>query len=184
MYWMQTYSGRKVDLKCPQPKDIYIDDIAHALSMMCRFGGHCKNFYSVAEHSLLVERVVALNLPDTKTMNLAALLHDAAEAYLGDVISPLKKLLAPKTVDLEGLWLDAIRKRFELPMYLQPLPSVVHEADAIMLKIEVFNLFDSVIPEWGFQENKPTIPEQLQPKCLSPAEAREAFLKRYYELNR
>lgn len=84
MTWMQTYTGRKFTPLNPSPADIDIVDIAHALSMTCRFGGHCKQFYSVAQHSVLMAEKAA---PQDK---LRALLHDAAEAYIGDLIRPIK----------------------------------------------------------------------------------------------
>lgn len=84
---INAFSGTVVDLQRPTEDMINIDDIAHALSNICRFGGHCSPFFSVAQHSVLVAALA----PDE--LKLAALLHDAPEAYLGDVISPLKKLL-------------------------------------------------------------------------------------------
>jgi len=86
--WIQTISGRKFPLAEPDPNQIDIEDIAHALSMLCRFNGHCTQFYSVAEHSMHVSHEISNDLA------LAGLLHDAAEAYLGDVPSPLKKELS------------------------------------------------------------------------------------------
>lgn len=84
---IQTYSGRYIDLLNPKCSDIDIQDIAHHLSMICRFNGACSRFYSVAEHSYHVTSLAPVNLQQ------AALLHDAAEAYLGDLTGPLKKLL-------------------------------------------------------------------------------------------
>lgn len=87
MTWMLTHSGRKMDLAAPASHAVHTSDISHALGNLCRFGGHTRSFYSVAQHSVLV----ATLLPDE--LKLAGLLHDAAEAYLGDVIQPLKLLL-------------------------------------------------------------------------------------------
>ncbi|MBR9652087.1 hypothetical protein [Thalassovita aquimarina] len=86
--WIQTISGRKFPVGEPDPEQIDIEDIAHALSLLVRFNGHCTRFYSVAEHSVHVSHEVAPELA------LIGLLHDAAEAYLGDVPSPLKKQLS------------------------------------------------------------------------------------------
>jgi hypothetical protein len=180
MNWMQTFSGRKVDLEYPKPEDISIEDIAHALSRICRYGGHCKDFYSVAEHSLLVEKVIDANFPDCKPMSMAALLHDAAEAYLGDIITPLKKTLT-QTTYIEGRWLDTIAEKFKLSVKLNPLPRSVKSADKFILAIEVKTLFSSTLPDWGFQPNLPKIPSHFHPRCLSPAEAEKAFLTRFHE---
>jgi hypothetical protein len=181
MNWIQTFSGRKVDLEYPRPEDICIEDIAHALSQLCRFGGHCQGFYSVAEHSLLVEKVIDTALADFHALKLAALLHDAAEAYIGDLVTPLKKILVKETY-LEGRWLDTIKKKFGLPLDLQPLPRQVVNADAFMLTIEVNALFPSVLPDWKFPKRPPESPEKYQPRCLPPALAETSFLTRFHEL--
>lgn len=82
--WMMLAGGRKFHPFDPRPEDIDIHDIAHALSHICRYGGHVRRFYSVAEHSVLVSRCVP------NIVGLAGLLHDAAEAYLGDIPRPIK----------------------------------------------------------------------------------------------
>ncbi len=104
--WVQTFSGRKFYPLNPRPDEVYLEDIAHALSCICRFGGHCKSFYSVSEHSVLV----SLTLPQ---YGIEALLHDAAEAYLGDVPRPLKH--QPEWAqfrDIENRVLAAVYQRF------------------------------------------------------------------------
>ena len=83
-HWITTFTGRKFHYLCPNPNEICIEDIAHALALTCRFGGHCKEFYSVAEHSYRVAMIV------DKQDKMAALLHDAHEAYLHDVPRPIK----------------------------------------------------------------------------------------------
>jgi 5'-deoxynucleotidase YfbR-like HD superfamily hydrolase len=89
--WLDTASGRRLNLSNPSPKSIDIEDIAGALSRICRFGGHTSEFYSVAQHSVLVCEVVAiLGRPD---LRLVALHHDSHEAYLGDMPTPLKRRL-------------------------------------------------------------------------------------------
>lgn len=87
-HWITTFTGKKFHYLDPQPEEIDIRDIAHALSLTCRFGGHCKVFYSVAEHSVLVAEQV------NSELKLSALLHDAHEAYLHDVPRPIKADIA------------------------------------------------------------------------------------------
>lgn len=98
--WFVTYTGKRVHVMTPRHEDIDIVDISHALSHLCRFSGHVNRFYSVAEHSARVARAVAVERPD---LAKAALLHDAAEAYIGDVISPLKNCL-PEYKVIEEEW--------------------------------------------------------------------------------
>jgi hypothetical protein len=106
--WFLTATGRQVFVTDPQPEDIVVADIAQALSRICRFGGHVRNFYSVAQHSVWVSE----RLPER--LMRKGLLHDAPEAYLGDVVRPLKREL-PDYVRLEALWWKAICERFQLP---------------------------------------------------------------------
>src|SRR5690349_18842227 len=87
--WIATFTGKRWFLTDPDPADVDIDDIAHALSMICRFGGHTKQFYSVAEHSVRVAN--AMEIAGCGALAcLHGLIHDAPEAYLGDIVRPLK----------------------------------------------------------------------------------------------
>lgn len=101
-------SGNIIDLAAPTPAQISIEDIAHALSNVCRFGGHCSPFYSVAQHSVLVAALAPQEL------KFAALLHDAPEAYLGDVIKPLKVLLKEHYSTLEARFEYAIGVKYQI----------------------------------------------------------------------
>ena len=87
-HWIETYTGRKFHFLAPRVEEIDIRDIAHALSLTCRYGGHCRVFYSVAEHSIRVAEIVP------EECKLLALLHDAAEAYLVDLPRPIKHILS------------------------------------------------------------------------------------------
>jgi hypothetical protein len=117
--WMQTYSGLRFYPRDPRSADIDPVDIAHALSLLCRYGGHVDRFYSVAEHCVLMSHAVA---PEHA---LAALLHDATEAYLGDVVRPLKLQLPQYGAIEERVWgVVAIHFGLELS-----LPREVKEAD-------------------------------------------------------
>lgn len=105
--WMQTFTGRQFWPVDPRADEVCIEDIAHALSMMCRYSGHCLRFYSVAEHSVLLARAAS---PENA---LWALLHDAAEAYVVDVPRPLKPFL-PGYREAEAKVMEAVCDRFGL----------------------------------------------------------------------
>lgn len=110
MSWLQTYTGRRIELFDPRPEQIDIEDIAHALAHECRYAGHVKEFYSVAQHSVIVSRLCE---PQDA---LWGLLHDGAEAYLGDVVKPLKVTGAFAAFrEMEMRMQLAICSRFGLP---------------------------------------------------------------------
>ena len=136
---IRTYTGKYVDVFAPTADMICIEDIAHALSNTPRFGGHLKYFYSVAQHSLSCAKC----MDDYK---LEALLHDASEAYLTDMPSPIKKRMSQYKEVEDGL-MKVIAEKFG---FQYPLPDEVHKADAKMLKIE-WNLL--VIMNADFTEN-------------------------------
>lgn len=110
--WIQTYHGGSISLENPNPDDIQIEDIAHALSLICRFTGHVKQHYSVAEHCVL-QATYAMNKTRDKNLALWGLLHDAPEAYLGDVSTPLKSML-PHYKVLEDNMMDVIGRKYGL----------------------------------------------------------------------
>ena len=135
---VQTYTGRMVDLTRMTARDVDPVDIAHALSMICRFNGHVTEFYSVAQHSINVARMV------TPHDRLAALLHDAAEAYMGDIVSPIKRAM-PDADRLEAGIRVAICNRFALST---TIPDSVKDADVRMLATEARDLLPGG-PRWG-----------------------------------
>jgi uncharacterized protein len=120
--WMQTYSGRKFYPLNPREQDIAIEDIAHALSLICRYGGHCLKFYSVAEHCVLMAAKALAPL------KLTTLLHDASEAYLGDVIRPLKRnFTAYKAAEMavEQVIASKFGTQFPLPKEVKALDEAI-----------------------------------------------------------
>jgi hypothetical protein len=108
--YLNTYTGKKFEYTYPQPEQIDIRDIAHALSHLCRFNGHTNMFYSVAQHSLLVSE----KLPGSAEDKLGALLHDAAEAYVCDIPSPLKPMLGVPYLHVYALAQGAILDKFQI----------------------------------------------------------------------
>ncbi|NNK77327.1 MAG: HD family hydrolase [Litoreibacter sp.] len=116
--WQRMLSGRRLDLLDPTPMDIEIEDIAHGLSFVARWNGQTKGdfAYSVAEHSLLVEQLfTAANPKAPAKWQLAALLHDAPEYVIGDMISPVKAAVGPGYAELDDRLTAAIHIRFGLP---------------------------------------------------------------------
>jgi len=107
--WMHTHSGLLVNIRNPKIEDILIDDIAWSLSMQCRYAGHVKAYYSVAEHCIIVSR----RLPEK--LKLAGLLHDAAEAYVTDLPSPIKVLL-PGYKEIENVFHAAVAEAFDVDL--------------------------------------------------------------------
>jgi len=128
--WMQTFTGRRFWPLDPAPGDIFIEDIAHALSRLCRYNGHCLRFYSVAEHSVHLARHVS------RASALWALLHDASEAYLADIPRPLKAHL-PGYAEMERRVMAAVAQRFALP---PEMPEEVKRADDRIIGDERANL--------------------------------------------
>jgi len=168
--WIQTYSGRKFNPLKPVEEAIVIQDIAHALAMLCRFTGHVKKFYSVAQHSVLVSYLC--NREDA----LHGLLHDASEAYLQDLPRPLKKSGKFENYrDYENTLQSMIYKRFGLD---SQEPKSVKEADTLLLATEARDLMSPLHSEW----KQPIEPISMKIEPLGPAEAKDLFMKRFFEL--
>ncbi len=162
---IRTASGAFVDILNPQPESIRIEDIAHALSNLCRWAGHTVGFYSVAQHSYLTASQVP---PEHK---MAALLHDATEAYLVDIPRPLKKHL-PEYQRIEHDLMKVIAKRFGFQF---PFDPIVKKADEMMLAIEWDNLMVCRKP------SKHTyLPRSLS--CDTPADAKKEFLSSFFAI--
>lgn len=175
--WMQTYTGKQFWPMDPRASEIDPDDIAHALSMLCRYGGHSSEFYSVAEHCVLMSYAVS---PENA---LAALLHDASEAYLVDVPRPIKRSdgMAPYRA-AERLLMNAIARRFDLrsDSFIYELPAEVKEADTRILVDERARLMSlGQDLDWGLDGIEPL---GVKIQCWSPAIAEDRFIERLSEL--
>lgn len=172
MSWIQTYTGVKFDLLAPTPDMIRIEDIAHALANLCRFNGHVRLFYSVAQHSVHVSKLVP---PQFARI---ALLHDATEAYVGDVVRPLKALLPDYKHIESGVW-RAIAAHFNLPA---EIPFAVKHADNIALLTERRDLLGTSPDEWG--EGLEAVPPDRHPVIPRfPSAAYHLFMARYESLS-
>jgi hypothetical protein len=166
--WMQTFTGRQFWPIDPRASEVHIEDIAHALSMMCRYNGHCKVFYSVAEHSVLVSRA----LPDDLAM--WGLLHDASEAYIADIVRPAKRFITGYH-EAETRIMNAVCERFGL----QPtMPSEVKRVDNAILADESAALLGPVPADWGLREP----PLGVDIIGFSPWDAETLFINRYHEI--
>jgi len=141
--FVRTWSGSHINYADFRPEDVKIEDIAHALSMVCRFGGHIPRHYSVAEHSILVAHLV----PDD--LKLAALLHDATESYMGDMVAPLKRAM-PDYISMEKDMTAIIAHRFDLGIAWKHID--IHIADMKALYIEARSFYgEDEIKSWGFE---------------------------------
>ena len=165
---MTTLYGFDIDFRAPNNVFFNMDDIATSLSNLCRYNGHCREHYSVGQHSILASYLVPEDLA------LEALLHDAAEAYLGDISRPLKQLL-PDYRHIEERFDLAIRRRFGLPATMH---RSVKRADNIMIATEIRDL-DLKIPLTYITET-PSKFVKIRPEA-APA-VRERFLSRWVEL--
>lgn len=170
-----TYTGRYFNFLNPQNNEYDIRDIAHALSNVCRFAGHVREFYSVAQHSVMVARICVQYagqnyIGDVNDRGRAGLLHDASEAYLGDVTRPLKKLL-PDYKQIEQSIERALFAKFGIPY---PLPEIVKHADLVMLATEQRDLMAPHADEWPALAGITPLPEIINP--WSPEKAEREFL--------
>jgi len=190
---IKTHSGRWITPWELKAEDVNLEDIAYALAKLCRFTGHCKVFYSVAQHSVLVSNIVE-QLGGTKNEIIAGLYHDAAEAYVGDLNSPTKVKVGASYIDLEDAALPAIQEALNIDSFNL---DVVHRADQIAFEYEFFALLG------GWSNETERTPQQiLEDKLeelgappnfienltfastgLGPTEARRLFLDRGQELH-
>lgn len=165
--WIETASGVKFELSDPDPDSVALCDITQALGKLCRYTGHTSHFYSVAEHSIHVASLVPPEL------RLAALLHDSAEAYIGDISTPLKMLLSetgPLLKVTENKILSAVCKKFGLNLTVEDCRAI-HEADLRVLMAERRFFLGRLDWGWG-DEIRPAAIKFLR---LDPDRAADTF---------
>jgi hypothetical protein len=162
-------SGRLFDFLDPHGSEFDIEDIAHGLAQVCRYAGQCRSFYSVAEHSMLVADVV-------RDHPYEALMHDAAEAFIGDVTRPFKQLL-PEYRRIEAVVEDAIVERFGLDPRAR---AEVKRADLRVLAAEQAQVMAAGCADWAAQAGIDPAPVQV--RNLDPQSAKREFLTRHAQL--
>lgn len=188
--WQRMLSGRRLDLLNPSPIDIEIEDIAHGLARVARWNGQTLGQYafSVAQHSLLVTDIAAHLNPTFSNMELrAALLHDAPEYVVGDLISPFKSALGIDYKAFEIKLLEAIHQRFEISALSENITAAIKNADRVAAYYEATRLagFEAAEAEIYFAHH--SIPNDLSTKLdtLTPLPSQKAqshFLERYQTL--
>lgn len=186
--WQRMLSGRRLDLLDPTPMDIEIIDIAHGLAFVARWNGQTKGdyAYSVAEHSLLVERLYCRVVPNAPAKwKLAALLHDAPEYVIGDMISPVKSAVGSGYEILDTRLTAAIHLRFGLPAAIPAgVKKQIKKADKISAWMEATQIagFSKDEADKLFGKPDPTILDGLSIELRPPVVARNDFTARHEEL--
>ena len=184
--WQRMLSGRKLDILSPSPFDIEIEDIALGLSRVTRWNGQTsgKHPYSVAQHSVLVEKLFNIEYPDLdKKWNLAALLHDAPEYVIGDLITPFKYALNNSYRFVEDNLMKAIYLRFGLPALLpKNIEYKIKKIDKALAWFEAVDLAGYKEKEASQIINKPNLNFEHQIIALSAKDVEKKFLKRYHEI--
>jgi len=185
--WQRMLSGRKLDILSPSPFDIEIEDIALGLSRVTRWNGQTtgKYPYSVAQHSLLVEELFNIEYPDLdKKWNLAALLHDAPEYVIGDLITPFKYALNNSYRFVEDNLMKAIYLRFGLPALLpRHIESKIKKIDKSLAWFEAVDLAGYNEKEASKIIKKPNLNSKRQIiVALSANDVQKKFLKRFQEI--
>lgn len=186
--WQRMLSGRRLDLLDPTPLDIEIGDIAHGLAFVARWNGQTRGDwpYSVAEHSLLVEEIVTRLWPDiAPEWQLAALLHDAPEYVIGDMISPVKAALGPGYREMDARLSAAIHRRFGLPAAIPlPVKAQIKRGDRMSARLEAVEIagFTPAEADRLFPLPAGVTTEGLRIRLRPPVETRTAFLDRFAAL--
>ncbi|MHA6264251.1 HD domain-containing protein [Arenibacterium sp. CAU 1754] len=186
--WQRMLSGRRLDLLDPTPMDIEIEDIAHGLAFVARWNGQTQGdfAYSVAEHSLLVETLFARLSPNAPVKwRLAALLHDAPEYVIGDMISPVKASVGPGYGELDARLTAAIHIRFGLPAQLPAtIKRQIKKADRISAWMEATRIagFSTTEADKFFGKPNAEMIEGLDIRLRPPIQARNDYTRRHKDL--
>ena len=188
--WQRMLSGRRLDLLDPTPMDVEIEDIAHGLAFVARWNGQTMGdfAYSVAEHSLLVEQIfTAMNPKAPVKWQLAALLHDAPEYVIGDMISPVKAAVGPGYETLDDRLMAAIHIRFGLPAQVPvQIKKQIKKADKISAWLEAVQIAGFTVAEADkfFGKPDPNIGKTAVIQLRPPLEVRQDFTARHADLMR
>ncbi|HCZ01103.1 MAG: hypothetical protein A3D16_02375 [Rhodobacterales bacterium RIFCSPHIGHO2_02_FULL_62_130] len=182
--WQRMLSGRRLDLLDPTPMDIEIEDIAHGLAFVARWNGQTRGDwpYSVAEHSLLVEEIFARVAVQPVKWRLAALLHDAPEYVIGDMISPVKSAIGPSYGELDARLTAAVHLRFGLPAVLPvAVKKAIKDADRISAWLEAVQIagFTEAEADKLFGRPKTEMLRCLEIRLRAPAVVRAEFVARH-----
>jgi len=185
--WQRMLSGRRLDLLDPTPMDIEIEDIAHGLAFVARWNGQTRGdfAYSVAEHSLLVEEIFTRQTSSEPKWQLAALLHDAPEYVIGDMISPVKSAIGASYGELDQRLTAAVHLRFGLPAILPlMIKKAIKAADKISAWLEAVQIagFSEAEANKLFGRPDSVLLRGLEIRLRPPAEVRADYVRRHGEL--
>jgi 5'-deoxynucleotidase YfbR-like HD superfamily hydrolase len=186
--WQRMLSGRRLDLLDPSPLDIELEDIAHGLARVARWNGQTIGpaIFSVAQHSLLVEAIFSEGEKATREEQLAALLHDAPEYVVGDMISPFKAVIGSDYKAIERRLLSAIYVRFGLKASVpEALRKRIKQADQIAAYLEATQLAGFDEDEAKYLFGKPPVIKPIYALLVKPWKAEEAktrFIERFLML--
>lgn len=186
--WQRMLSGRRLDLLDPTPMDIEVEDIAHGLAFVARWNGQTIGdyAYSVAEHSLLVTDIFTAQNPNAPIKwQLAALLHDAPEYVIGDMILPVKAAVGPSYGELDDRLTAAIHIRFGLPAQIPvAIKKQIKAADKISAWLEAVQIagFSGAEADKFFGKIDPNLAKSLQIRLRPPVDVRNDFTARHHKL--
>jgi 5'-deoxynucleotidase YfbR-like HD superfamily hydrolase len=186
--WQRMLSGRRLDLLDPSPFDVEVEDIAHGLAFVARWNGQTRGEhpYSVAEHSLLVEEIYGRLVPKAEARwRLAALLHDAPEYVIGDLISPVKSAVGPGYAALDTRLARAVHLRFGLPAELPPaVKAAIKRADRVSAWLEATQLAGFAVAEANRFFGPPRVEGvgAMRLHLRPPMVVKAAFLERHAAL--